>query len=282
MKRLISTLLTSGYLISVIAVSPSSSAANTPEVVWASSATATTHYTGYDASFAAGAPDATQCGDYSGQAWTYGSPYTGSQLTVDFAEPVFGEELVVYFSYELVDTLRIEIQYEGSEDFYLFSDIAEDYSCSENADSEYPNDIKVTRSLNAVSAITAVRFTALTDEGYPEIDAVGLVKEVYTKPVFTIKPTVYGKATVGRTIGSGVDARANPLASFNYQWFACTKSGSKFESKKPADCSAISGATNVELKLKKAQKGKYIRLRVIIENSVGSKTLFSKTTAKVS
>jgi hypothetical protein len=279
MKKIIAALSTTALLVSIVALAPSSYATGASTTYWATSATATTAYSGYGAEFAVGAPDASECSDSAGQAWTYGSPYTGSQLTVDFAEPVFGEELVVYFSYDLVDHLRIEIQYEGSEDFYLFSDISEDYSCSENADSEYPNDIKVTRSLGGSSPITAVRFTALTDEGYPEIDAVGVVGTVSTAPVKTKDPLISGLVKVGKTLtANGFASSWTGEPTLAYKWFACSAKGTSASANLPSGCNAIKAANSKKLILKAAQKGKFIRVRVTATNDGGSTVVFSKST----
>jgi hypothetical protein len=286
MKKIIAALSTTALLVSIFALAPSSNATGASTTYWATSATATTEYSnGWRAELAIGAPDAQTCDDETEQAWTYGSPWTGSQLTVEYAEPALGDELVVYFSYDLVDNLRIEIQYEGSQDFYLFSDVSEDYSCSEHADSEYPNDIKVTRSLAGSSPITAIRFTVLTEESYPEIDAVGVVATAPTAPVKKKNPTITGTAKIGKTLSLNPFAMSwegTPRPNLSYQWFACDKSGTNTPSTKPADCNLIKNADEISFKLKAAQKGKFIRARVKAENSAGSVLAFSKTTAKVS
>ena len=288
MKKLISAISTTALLVSIVVLAPSSKAANSPEVVWASSATATTHYTGYEPSYAAGAPDATRCGDYSGQAWTYGNPKVDSELEVVFDEPVDATAIRIYFSNDFIDLFSIELATEG-QDYFPFTSLngidgmGTPLTCQDNADSVYPNNILSETPINLGNdKIEKVKFIFQTANGWPEIDAIGLVKDIYTKPAFTSKPIVYGKAKVGKELDWGFETSGNPFPSYSGQWFSCTKPGSKFVTKKPADCTAIPGAKFEELKLKTNHKGKFIRVRITLENSLGSKTLFSKTTAKVS
>ncbi len=288
MKKIIAGLSTTALLVSIVALAPSSKAANSPEVVWASSATSTTNYTGYEPSFAAGAPDATRCGDYSGQAWTYGFPKVDSELEVVFDEPVDATSIKIYFSNDFVDLFTIYVATEGG-DYFPFTSIngieglGTPLTCEASADTQYPNNILSETPIDLGNdKIEKVKLQVQTSLGWPEIDAIGLVKDVYTKPVFTTKPAIYGKAKVGKWLGAGFQSSGNPSPTYQYQWFECSKSGTTFVAKKPADCAAISGAKDQDLKLKATHKGKFIRLRVTIENSIKSVTLFSKTTAKVS
>jgi len=288
MKKLISALSSTALLVSIVALAPDSNAANTPEVVWASSATSTSNYTGYEPSFAAGAPDATRCGDYSGQAWTYGFPKVDSELEVFFEEPIDATAIKIYFSNDYVDLLTIYVAYEGA-DYFPFTSIngidglGTPLTCEDNADSSYPNNIKAEYPIDLGSQkITKIKLLMQTSFGWPEIDAIGLAKDVYTKPRFTSKPVIRGNSKVGKSLGWGFESIGNPSPSYTVQWFSCTKPGAKFVADKPADCTAISGAKGEDLKLKTTHKGKYIRVRVTLNNSVGSVTSFSKTTAKVS
>jgi len=288
MKKFISGISITALLVSIFAFAPSSNAANSPKVVWASSATSTTNYTGYEPSFAAGAPDATRCGDYSGQAWTYGFPKVDSELEVVFDEPVDATSIKIYFSNDFVDLFTIEVAAEGQDYFPFISingidGLGTPLTCEDNADSKYPHNIVSETPINLGNdKIERVKLHFQTGFGWPEIDAIGLVKDVYTKPVFTSKPVIYGKAKVGKELGWGFETSGNPSPTYQGQWFACTKPGSKFVTKKPADCRAISGANGEDLGLTATYKGKFIRVRITLENSVGSRTLFSKTTKKVS
>lgn len=288
MKKLISAISTTALLVSIVVFAPSSKAANSPEVVWASSATATTHYTGYEPSFAAGAPDATRCGDYSGQAWTYGNPKVESELEVVFDEPLDATAIRIYFSNDYIDLFTIHVATEGAA-YTPFTSLngnvftGSPLYCDDNADSEYPNNIKAEIPIDFQNdKIEKVKFIFQTAEGWPEIDAIGLVKDIYTKPAFTSKPAIFGKAKVGKELGRSFETSGNPFPSYTSQWFSCTKPGSKFVTKRPADCTAIPGAKYDVLKLKTNHKGKFIRARITIKNAVGSVTFFSKTTAKVS
>lgn len=288
MKKIIAGLSTTALFVSIVALAPSSRAANSPEVVWASSATSTTNYTGYEPSFAAGAPDATRCGDYSGQAWTYGFPKVDSELEVVFDEPVDATSIKIYFSNDFVDLFTIYIATEGGDYFPLTSingieGLGTPLTCEANADTQYPNNILSETPIDLGNdKIEKVKLLIQTSFGWPEIDAIGLVKDVYTKPAFTSKPIIYGKAKVGKELAWGFETRGNPFPSYTGQWFSCTKPGSKFVTKKPADCTAIPGAKFEELKLKTSHKGKFIRVRITIQNAVGNVTFFSKTTTKVS
>ena len=286
MKKYIGALSISSLLVSLVAFAPSSNATLSTVTYWGATATATTEYSsGWRADLAIGAPDAEVCDDEPEQAWTYGEPWVDSQLVVELDQPTAGTELAVYFSYDLVDNLRIELAFEGLEGFYLFSDITDDLTCSDNADTEYPNDIKVTRPLDGISKVTAIRFTVMTELDYPEIDAVGVVSNLPLKPTKTKNPTITGTNKVGKILVANAFPNswtANPSPSFKYQWFECTKAGTNSPSTKPADCSAIKNAEEAGYKLKAAQKGNFIRVRVTAKNSAGSTTVFSKTTAKIS
>jgi hypothetical protein len=285
MKKSIGIFLTSLLTISAIAFAPASTAAGATDSYWGATATATTNYNGYEASFATGAPDATFCGDISGQAWTYYEPYVDSQLVVELAEPMSGTELAVYFSNDLEDLIRIELFFEGQDGFYQFSHIAEDVTCESNADSEYPNNIKITRVLSGFQKVSAIRFTVLTDAGWPEIDAVAVVATRSAKPAKEKNPVIAGTAKVGKKLVANEFPEnwgGYPNPEFSFQWFACTKTGKNSPAKKPRDCTAISGATDDDFKLKAGQKGKFIRVRVTASNSAGSVKVFSKTSKKVS
>ena len=285
MKKSIGISVTSLLFISAIAFPPASTAAVATDSYWGATATSTTNYDGYEASFATGAPDATTCGDIPGQAWTYDEPYTDSQLVVELAEPMSGTELAVYFSNDLEDLIRIELAFEGHDGFYLFSDIAEDVTCESNADSEYPNNIKITRVLSGFQKVSAIRFTVLTEAGWPEIDAVAVVATRSAKPAKEKNPVIAGTAKVGKKLVANEFPEnwgGYPNPEFSFQWFACTKTGKNSPAKKPRDCTAISGATDDDFKLKAGQKGKFIRVRVTASNSAGSVKVFSKTSKKVS
>lgn len=285
MKKVIFTTFATAFIFASLVLAPSTSATVTPVVIWVDRATATTEYdSGYAASYATGAPDALACSDDSEQAWTFGEPWAGSKLTVHLESAVVASELQVYFSYDLTDTVKIELADENG-DFSVFDEISEDYTCEFDTDAEYPNDIKVSFALDGVSKVSAIRFTVMSDYDYPEIDAVGVLVPNFTKPTKTKDPLIAGKEKVGQYLAAipFEDTWASLIEpEFTFQWFACTKGGNKTTKKKPSDCSAISGAKASYLKLKAAQSGKFIRLSITATNTVGSTKVFTKATAKVS
>ena len=98
-------------------------------------------------------------------------------------------------------------------------------------------------------------------------------------PAKTKNPTITGTAKVGKKLtANGFIASWEGEPTLAYQWFACTKKGTNNPSVKPADCKSISGASATKLTLKKAQKGKFIRVRVTATNDAGSTAVFSDST----
>ena len=286
MKKGLIYLASAVLAITSLGFAPASNAANETVTYWGVSASATTQYSnGYRAELATGAPDASVCGDVSGQAWTYGTPWTGSQLTIEFEEPIVGKELQVYFSNDLSDNIRLELSYSNLEGFWLFTDIADDYTCANDTSEEYPNNIVVSRELDNYSSVTGVRFTVMTGDDYPEIDAVAIVANAPAKPATTKKPIIDGKAKVGKFLVVNPyfeDWTGFPRPSFAYKWFVCSKFGNTAVTKKPSDCKLIAGQIDQGIKVKASMKGKYLRSSVTASNSEGSKTFFSSTSKKIS
>jgi hypothetical protein len=98
-------------------------------------------------------------------------------------------------------------------------------------------------------------------------------------PVKTKNPTITGTAKVGKKLtANGFISSWEGEPTLAYQWFACTKKGTNNPSVKPANCKSISGASATKLTLKKAQKGKFIRVRVTATNDAGSTAVFSDST----
>jgi uncharacterized repeat protein (TIGR02543 family) len=97
------------------------------------------------------------------------------------------------------------------------------------------------------------------------------------------KPSVSGTAKVNRTLtGKKGTWSGIPTPVISYQWYSCSKAVSSARSSVPSSCKKISGATKSTLKLKKAQKGKYLSVRVTGKSSGTSSTSWlSKSTAKV-
>lgn len=286
MKKGLIYLASAVLAITSLGLAPASNAANATVTYWGATASATTQYSnGYRAELATGAPDAETCGDVSGQAWTYGTPYTGSQLTIEFEEPIVGKELQVYFSNDLTDNIRLELSYSNLEGFWLFTDIADDYTCANDTSEEYPNNIVVSRELDNSSSVTGVRFTVMTEDDYPEIDAVAIVANAPTKPNLTKKVILGGKAKVGKFLVVNPffdDWTGFPRPSLTFKWFVCSNAGKKSVSKKPAECKVIAGATDQSIRVKASMKGKYLRSSVTATNTSGSKTLISAASKRIS
>jgi hypothetical protein len=99
----------------------------------------------------------------------------------------------------------------------------------------------------------------------------------------TVKPTVTGTLTVGRTLTAAKGTWTGyPTPTFTYQWYACTTAVSAARTTVPSTCKKITGATRSTFKLTSAQRGKYVAV-LVKGTSLGTTatTWLSKTTAKV-
>jgi hypothetical protein len=99
----------------------------------------------------------------------------------------------------------------------------------------------------------------------------------------TVKPTVRGTATVGKTLTAAKGTWTGyPTPTFRYQWYVCTKAVTVARSTVPSTCKRISGATRSTYKLTAAQRGKYVAVLVTGTSlRTTATTWLSKTTAKV-
>jgi hypothetical protein len=99
----------------------------------------------------------------------------------------------------------------------------------------------------------------------------------------TVKPTVTGTSTVGRTLTAAKGTWTGyPTPTFTYQWYACTTAVSAARTTVPSTCKKITGATRSTFKLTSAQRGKYVA--VLVKGTslrTTATTWLSKTTAKV-
>jgi hypothetical protein len=99
----------------------------------------------------------------------------------------------------------------------------------------------------------------------------------------TVKPTVTGTSTVGRTLTAAKGTWTGyPTPTFTYQWYACTTAVSAARTTVPSACKKITGATKSTFKLTSAQRGKYVA--VLVKGTslrTTATTWLSKTTAKV-
>jgi len=99
----------------------------------------------------------------------------------------------------------------------------------------------------------------------------------------TVKPTVTGTSTVGKTLTAAKGTWTGyPTPTFTYQWYACTTAVSAARTTVPSTCKKITGATRSTFKLTSAQRGKYVA--VLVKGTslrTTATTWLSKTTAKV-
>jgi hypothetical protein len=101
--------------------------------------------------------------------------------------------------------------------------------------------------------------------------------------IATVKPSLRGTSTVGRTLTAAKGTWSGyPAPTFRYQWYVCTKAVSVARSTVPSTCKRISGATRNTFNLTAAQRGKYVAV-LVTGTSVGTAatTWLSKTTAKI-
>jgi hypothetical protein len=99
----------------------------------------------------------------------------------------------------------------------------------------------------------------------------------------TVKPTVTGTSTVGKTLTAAKGTWTGyPTPTFTYQWYACTKTVTAARTTVPTTCTKITGATRSTFKLTSAQRGKYVAVFVKGTSLRTTATAWlSKTTAKV-
>jgi hypothetical protein len=99
----------------------------------------------------------------------------------------------------------------------------------------------------------------------------------------TVKPTVTGTSTVGRTLTAAKGTwTGSPTPTFTYQWYACTKAVSVARTTVPSTCKKITGATRSTFKLTSTQRGKYVA--VFVKGTslrTTATTWLSKTTARI-
>jgi hypothetical protein len=98
----------------------------------------------------------------------------------------------------------------------------------------------------------------------------------------TVRPTVAGTATVGRTVTARGTWVGYPTPTLQYQWYVCTRAVPAARTTVPSTCKRISGATRSTYKLTSAQRGKYVA--VLVKGTslrTTATTWLAKTTAKV-
>lgn len=99
-------------------------------------------------------------------------------------------------------------------------------------------------------------------------------------PAVTTPATVTGKAAVGKKLSANAGSWTGSSPKLSFQWLACKAKGT-VATTVPAGCIPVKGATKSTLALTKAQKGLYMRVRVVGSNALSSATSVSAATSKV-
>jgi hypothetical protein len=103
-----------------------------------------------------------------------------------------------------------------------------------------------------------------------------------TRATATVKPTVAGTATVGRTLTTRGTWVGYPTPTLRYQWYVCTRVVPTARTTVPSTCKRITGATRSTYKLTSAQRGKYVAVLVTGTSLRTTATAWlSKTTARI-
>ena len=98
----------------------------------------------------------------------------------------------------------------------------------------------------------------------------------------TVRPTVAGTATVGRTLTARGTWAGYPTPTLRYQWYVCTRAVTAARTTVPSTCKRITGATRSTYKVTSVQRGKYVAVLVTGTSlRTTATTWLSKTTAKV-
>jgi hypothetical protein len=115
-----------------------------------------------------------------------------------------------------------------------------------------------------------------TTSALPSVVPSNRVAPVISNKTFKVGATL--SSVLGTWLGSG-------NVTYKYSWYRCTVSSKTEAAAAPSKankCTSISGQKLSRYKLAKADKGKYIRLLITATNSVGSASILTKTTGKVS
>ncbi|MFM6980334.1 MAG: hypothetical protein ACKOWE_02895, partial [Micrococcales bacterium] len=106
--------------------------------------------------------------------------------------------------------------------------------------------------------------------------------EVREMPANTVAPVVSGTALVGNslTVSDGTFT-GFPAPVISYQWYSCTSAVAASSATLAAGCSSIGSATASSFSLTASYGGKYLLASVSATNSVGTKTIYSASSAYV-
>ena len=98
----------------------------------------------------------------------------------------------------------------------------------------------------------------------------------------TVKPTVAGTATVGKTLTARGTWTGYPTPTLTYKWYVCTRAVTAARSTVPSTCKRITGATRSTYRVTSAQRGKYVAVLVTGTSLRTTATAWlSKTTARI-
>ena len=126
-----------------------------------------------------------------------------------------------------------------------------------------------------------VQVTATNDLGSASKYTAATAKVAASATENRSAPTISGSTTINATLTGNKGSWAGyPAPTYTYQWLRCTRAGSASDAL-PSGCTAISGATRTTYKLTTTDYGKYLRLKVVGTNSLGSDTKYSAATAKI-
>lgn len=260
---------------------------------YATSATATSNYSGYGPEKAAGAPNVTSCSD-DPNSWASQTARGADVLTLGFATAVAPSQIKVWMNVDQSTLTMIEVA--GSDNVWTtvftrsYADaLTTGASCTATPAPHTITTALVTASGHSwpTSPVNQVRLSFDQANSYTswggETDAVQLTGSAASATSLTKAAKVSGTAKVGKTLSLTTASFAgSPTPTKTIKWYACSKAVSAAATKVPTGCSAISGAKASTLKLKAAQKGKYISALVTASNGIGaSKYSFTKSTAKV-
>ena len=98
-------------------------------------------------------------------------------------------------------------------------------------------------------------------------------------PVNKTEPRISGSAVQGETLTATTGTWSNSPTSFAFQWRRCPQGGGSGDA---SNCTTISGATASSYKIRSADVGRTIRVRVTATNADGSATVASNATDIVS
>lgn len=285
-------------LVSPICTSVSAKVPGVTLSAYAASAEASSIYAAdpqdYSPSKATGAPDTGGgCVDLPG-AWASLGATDVATLTLTYEKAVIANEIRIWANIQPRTVTKVETL-SGSTWTTVFTRAVEDANVL-GGDCNVAPRIPMTLDTEAViaggnswptEAVKKVRLTIdqSTIDGWEgEIDAVELTGIFEDSVQRTAAPSISGKANVGQKLvlnpGKYI---GSPKPNLSYQWYACSKKIPSVRISIPSFCSAINGATGINLKLSSPQLGKYVTAMTIASNGVGRDVLsFAKSTEKVS